>query len=143
MDASNKKMLINIAYVGTVLLTIAFSVLFMVAMTLKGVATYQQVIYYIWTILLILTMVLDVMANKSGNLKYIVGLIISGLAFLCLVVGIIVFAGMSVNGSIPYFAGEKFAIVIAFSVALTILSIVAFCVGQKMIEIKQSIKKSK
>ncbi len=143
MDASNKKMLINIAYVGTVLLTIAFSVLFMVAMTLKGVATYQQVIYYIWAILLILTMVLDVMANKSGNLKYIVGLIISGLAFLCLVVGIIVFAGMSVNGSIPYFAGEKFAIVIAFSVALTILSIVAFCVGQKMIEIKQSIKKSK
>ncbi len=143
MDASNKKMLINIAYVGTILLTIAFSVLFMVAMTLKGVATYQQVIYYIWAILLILTMVLDVMANKSGNLKYIVGLIISGLAFLCLVVGIIVFAGMNVNGSIPYFAGEKFAIVIAFSVALTILSIVAFCVGQKMIEIKQSIKKSK
>lgn len=136
MEVGYKKALLNIAYYSMITLAIAFSILFMIAMPLRGVAMYQQIVYYIWAILLIATLVLDIVASSINNLKFIVGLIIAGLVFLCLVMGIIVYAGMSVNGVIPYFAGERFALVIAFSVALSILSIVIFCVGQRLIDLK-------
>lgn len=138
MDTNGKRILLNIAYFATEMLTMIFCVLFMITMTMRGVATYQQVVYYIWSILLILTIVLDIIALKIHSLKFIVGLIIAGIALLCLVMGVIVYAGMNTGGVIPYFAGERFAIVIAFSVALTILSIVVFCIGQYLIELKNS-----
>lgn len=138
MDTNGKRILLNIAYFATEMLTMIFCVLFMITMTMRGVATYQQVVYYIWSILLILTIVLDIIALKIHSLKFIVGLIIAGIALLCLVMGVIVYAGMNTGGVIPYFAGERFAIVIAFSVSLTILSIVVFCIGQHLIELKNS-----
>ena len=84
MDASNKKILLNIAYWSMVVLTIAFSVLFLVVMPYMQVAMYQRVVYYIWTILLMLTILSDVVATKLKNYKFIVALVIGGLAFLCL-----------------------------------------------------------
>ena len=51
MDVSNKKTLLIIAYWSMVVLTIAFSVLFLVVMPYMQVAMYQRVVYYIWTIL--------------------------------------------------------------------------------------------
>ena len=138
MDTNGKRILLNIAYFATEMLVMIFCVLFMITMTMRGVATYQQVVYYIWSILLILTIVLDIIALKIHSLKFIVGLIIASIALLCLVMGVIVYAGMNTGGVIPYFAGERFAIVIAFSVALTILSIVVFCIGQHLIEQKNS-----
>lgn len=135
MDASNKKILLNIAYWSMVVLTIAFSVLFLVVMPYMQVAMYQRVVYYIWTILLMLTILSDVVATKLKNYKFIVALVIGGLAFLCLLVGIIVYAGMSIGWAIPYYAFGRFLTVVGFSVILIIMTIVTSVVGETMIEL--------
>ena len=135
MDASNKKILLNIAYWSMVVLTIAFSVLFLVVMPYMQVAMYQRVVYYIWTILLMLTILSDVVATKLKNYKFIVALVIGGLAFLCLLVGIIVYAGMSIGWAIPYYAFGRFLTVVGFSVILMIMTIVTSVVGETMIEL--------
>lgn len=136
MEADYKKTLLNIAYYGTAILTIALAICFMVGMSLRGVAMYQQVIYYIWAILLILTIVFDIISTHNGTMKFIIGLIVVGLTFLCILVGIINYAGMSVDGVIPYFAMGNFALIIGFSVVLTILTIVVFCVGEKITNLR-------
>lgn len=135
MDASNKKILLNIAYWSMVVLTIAFSVLFLVVMPYMQVVMYQRVVYYIWTILLMLTILSDVVATKLKNYKFIVALVIGGLAFLCLLVGIIVYAGMSIGWAIPYYAFGRFLTVVGFSVILIIMTIVTSVVGETMIEL--------
>lgn len=135
MDASNKKILLNITYWSMVVLTIAFSVLFLVVMPYMQVAMYQRVVYYIWTILLMLTILSDVVATKLKNYKFIVALVIGGLAFLCLLVGIIVYAGMSIGWAIPYYAFGRFLTVVGFSVILIIMTIVTSVVGETMIEL--------
>ena len=134
MGKSEKKTLLYVAYYASVTLTIAFSVLFMVAMSLSNVAIYQQVVYYVWAIVLILTICFDIFATNINQLKFISGLIVAGLNFLCLVMGIIVYGGMSIDGMIPYYAGQRFAIVILFSTILSIMSIVVFCVGERLAE---------
>lgn len=136
METSEKKTLLNVAYYAGATLVIVFSILFMITMRLRNVAMYQQVVYYIWACVLILTICFDIVATNTNQMKFIVGLIVAGLTFLCLVMGVIVYAGMSVDGLIPFFAGERFAIVIAFSVLLSILSIVVFCVGEKLIQLR-------
>ena len=135
MDASNKKILLNIAYWSMVVLTIAFSVLFLVVMPYMQVAMYQRVVYYIWTILLMLTILSDVVATKLKNYKFIIALVIGGLAFLCLLVGIIVYAGMSIGWAIPYYAFGRILTVVGFSVILMIMTIVTSVVGETMIEL--------
>lgn len=136
MDASNKKTLLKIAYCSMVVLTITLSILFLIAMPMRQVAMYQRVIYYIWAILLILTIVFDVFATKKANYKFIVALIIGALAFLCLLVGVIVYAGMSVDWMIPYYALGRFLTVIGFSVVLTIMAIVTSVIGESIIELE-------
>jgi hypothetical protein len=135
MDVSNKKTLLIIAYWSMVVLTIAFSVLFLVVMPYMQVAMYQRVVYYIWTILLMKTVLSDVVATKIKNYKFIVALVIGGLAFLCLLVGVIVYAGMSIGWEIPYYAFGRFLTVVGFSVILTIMTIVTSVIGETMIEL--------
>ncbi len=135
MEADNKKALLNIAYYGTIVITIALAIIFMISMSERDVAMYQQVVYYIWAILLILTIIFDIVASKKHNFKFLIGLIVVGLTFLCIVTGIIVYASMSVDWLVPYFAMGRFAIVIGFSVVLTIMLIVIYSVGEKIIEL--------
>ena len=135
MDVSNKKTLLIIAYWSMVVLTIAFSVLFLVVMPYMQVAMYQRVVYYIWTILLMITVLSDVVATKLKNYKFVVALVIGGLAFLCLLVGVIVYAGMSIGWAIPYYAFGRFLTVVGFSVILTIMTIVTSVIGETMIEL--------
>ncbi len=135
MDASNKKILLTIAYWSMAVLTIVFSILFLIAMPNMQVAMYQRVVYYIWTILLMLTIIADVAATKMKNYKFIVALVIGALAFLCLLVGTIVYAGMSIDWMVPFYALGRFFTVVGFSVVLTIMAIVTSVVGETMIEL--------
>lgn len=136
MEVNQKKGLLTIAYYSTAILTIVLSILFMIAMGNKEVAMWQRVIYYIWSIILILVILCDMMASCKNQHKFVVGLAITGLAFLCLIVGIIVYATTNTNGVIPFTSAYPFAIVIGFSVALTILAIVTFCTGEKLGSLK-------
>ena len=133
MDRGNKKALLQIAYYGTTILAIVVSIVFMIAMGMNEVALYQKIVYYIWAIVLILTLVVDVIATMKHDFKFLTGLVIAGLAFLCLVMGIIVYASFSVEWTIPFFALGRFFTLVGFSVVLTILAIVAFCTGEKLI----------
>ncbi len=137
METSDKKILLTITYYATIILAFASSILFMVSMTMRGVVMYQQIVYYIWAILLIATLIFDIIATNTNSLKFIVGLIVISLAFLCVVMGIIVFAGMSVAGAIPYYAIGRFSLVIGYSIVSTILTIIAYCVGLKLTKVNR------
>lgn len=143
METNNKKTLLNIAYYGTISITIALSIIFMITMTMQNVALYQQIVYYIWAILAIATIVFDIVAVTKNDFKFLIGLIIVGLTFLCLVMSIIVYVSMSVDWLIPYFALGRFATVIGFSVILTILTIVIYCIGEHLINLNISHKNRK
>ena len=52
-----------------------------------------------------------------------------------LLVGIIVYAGMSIGWAIPYYAFGRFLTVVGFSVILIIMTIVTSVVGETMIEL--------
>ena len=137
METSNKKILLNIAYYSLIVLTVAFSVIFMLIMPVMEIAMYQRVVYTLWAILLILTVIFDVVATCGvDSFKYLVGLIIAGLAFLCLLVGVIIYAGISVGGLIPYYALTRYFVLSGFSVGLTIMIIVLFCTGEKLMSFK-------
>lgn len=140
MDNSLKRTLYNIGYYCLCALVIAFSILFMVAMTRTGVAMYQQIVYYIWAILLILNVLFDIMATMHPALKFISGLIFYSLVFLMIVMGIIVYAGMSTNGLILIDNANLFGIVIGFSLALSIASVILFWQGERLIQSKQERK---
>ena len=140
MEVTYKKALYNIGYYALCSIVILLSVAFMVAMSLTKVPMYQQVVYYIWSFLLILTVVLDIVATNNSAMKFISGLIFYSLAFLSIVMGIIVYALFSVNGLIPAANSVLFAIVIGFSVALSILAIILFWQGERLIELKQERK---
>lgn len=140
MEVTYKKALYNIGYYALSAIIILLSIAFMVAMRLTGVAMYQQVVYFIWSILLILTVILDIVATNNSAMKFISGLIFYGLVFLCIVMGIIVYALMCVNGLIPLANSVLFSIVIGFSVALSIASIILFWQGERLIELKQQRK---
>ncbi|MBR2468387.1 MAG: hypothetical protein IKB42_05050 [Clostridia bacterium] len=133
MDRENKKTLLQIAYYGTSILTIALSIVFMIAMGMHEVAVYQKIVYYIWSIILILTIILDIVASIKHDFKFLTGLVIAALAFLCLVMGIIVYASFSVEWMVPFFAMGRFFTLVGFSTVLTILGIVVFCTGEKLI----------
>lgn len=140
MEHSLKKTLYNIGYYCLCAIVIAFSIMFMIAMTRTGVARYQQIVYYIWAVLLILNVLFDIFATMHPAFKFISGLIFYALVFLCIVMGIIVYAGMSTNGLILIDNSTLFSIVIGFSVALSIASVILYWQGEHLIEIKQERK---
>lgn len=137
MENSLKRTIYNIGYYCLCALIIAFSILFMVAMTRTRVAVYQQVVYYIWSILLILNVAFDIIANFNPALKFISGLTFYSLTFLCLVMGVIVYAAASTNGIILFDNSTLFSIVIGFSVTLSVASIILFWQGERIVESKQ------
>lgn len=143
MDVSLKKGLYYIGYYALAIIVVLVSVAFMVAMTLNSVPIYQQVVYYVWSIILIFTVMFDVYATKIGNLKYISGLAFYGLTFLCIAMGIIVYAANSFNGVAMLINSPLFSIAIGFSACLSVLSIIMFWQGQNIVELKSIIKKSR
>ena len=137
METTYKKILLNIAYYSLAVLTVAVSVWFMFIMRAMGIIEYQRVVYTIWAILIIPVVAFEIVATcRIYSLKYLVGLIVAAVTFLCLLVGIIVYAGMSIDGLVPYYALTRFYAVVGFSVGITIMLITLFCVGDNLLKLK-------
>lgn len=134
MEVDAKRVLLNMMYYTLIGLTFVFGVLFLVTMTSKGAAMWQQIIYYVWTIVLLGTLVLDIIYTIMGRMKFISGLIIYCLSVLCVIVGFIVFGFMNVAGVIAAGNIYMFSVLICFSLGLTITSIIIFCAGEKIVE---------
>lgn len=133
MELSAKKVINNLFYYTIALFVVLFSVLFMVSMAGKALAMYQMVVYYIWASLAIVVVIADLIATMMHKYKFIIGLAVYGLMVLCVVVGIIVFAGLSVGGIVPAGALDIFNTLIIYSVALTIGLLVVYHLGLKNI----------
>lgn len=129
MDTSAKKVMANLFYYTLAALIIAFSVLFIVALNTRAVATYQMVVYDIWAAVVILVVLADIWATMTNRSKYIIGLIVYGLTLLFIIVGFIVFAGLSTNGIVLAANVTIFNTLIYFSLGLTIALIVLYIVG--------------
>lgn len=132
MDLSAKKVLYNLFYYTMALFVLLFSVFFMVSLASRALAPYQQWVYYIWTGLLIITLLADVIATVMNRHKFLIGLIVYGLMVIAVIVGIIVFSSLNVGGMIPVAVLDSFNVLIFYSLALTIGLIVTYRLGVKL-----------
>lgn len=138
MDLTAKKVLVNLFYYSLAFLIVLFSVLFMVLIGTKTLATYQMIIYYIWAGIAIAVVVFEVFASMRNRYKLVVGLIIYGLTFLCLLVGFIVYAALQTNGIIPAASLDVFSVLIYFSLAISIALITLFVLGTHMAKLAEA-----
>lgn len=134
MDSSAKKVMVNLYYYTIALFVLLFSVLFMVSMASKALATYQAVIYYVWAGLTIVLLFADIVATVMKKYKLIVGLCIYALMVMAVIVGIIVYAALNVGGIIPAGALDIFNTLILYSGALSFGLIIVYALGIKMID---------
>lgn len=139
MDISAKRVLNNLYYYTVALFVLVFSVLFMVRMAGLALASYQMVVYYIWTAIAIVLVIADVIATMMNNrYKYLISLCIYGLMVLAVIVGFIVYAAMQVGGVIPAGSLGMFNTLIFFSLGLTVGLIVVNSLGYKVVELNES-----
>jgi hypothetical protein len=134
MEVQGRKVLCNIFYYSMAFLVLLFTILFMILLSNIAVATYQMVIYMIWSAALIILLIADVIATMMNRFKFVIGLLIYGLAFIYLVVAFIIYAAMNVGGLIPATAIDAFSVLVYFPLALTIGLFIVYFAGNKRAE---------
>ncbi len=137
MDLSARKILANLFYYSFALLLIAFSIIFMIMLGNKDIATGWLVVYYIWSGLLILAVVLDAFSAMRGQYRFGAGLLNYLLSITFLVVGFVIYFRLSTDGVVPAANLDVFSTLIYFPLALTIALNVLFSLGNKMIRVNE------
>ena len=91
MENNQKWILLNVAYYTLVAIGILFSVLFMIRIANSTLPALIQIIYYIWAVALIMTLIFDIYSTMKHEKKYIVGLIFFILTILCVIMAAVVY----------------------------------------------------
>ena len=143
MSAKQKNILLSMTYFTLAAITIAFCVLFMIFLSTQTTAIYQQVMYYVLSSLVVLLVVLDIIFTIIKANKYITGMLIYLLTLLTIIMGCILYGLMNVDGAIV--ANNLFGYIgmMALSYMVTIMLIVVYCVGEKLISNSVKIMKRK
>lgn len=130
MELSQKRTLQSILYFSILALTIIGSVFFMITLARPGTMMYARIIYYIWTGVLIATLICDIFSTFMHRCKFIVGLVIFVLAILWLIMAIIVYFNLSTGAVLIEANMGLFNRLVVFSFVLTVMSIFTFITGE-------------
>ena len=76
MSVNGKRILSSITYYTLAVLTLLASAFFIYCLSVKDVAGWARVIYYIWTAVVIGVTIFDVICTNSGEGKFISGVIV-------------------------------------------------------------------
>lgn len=133
MENNQKRVLLNLAYFTLIGLGIIFSILFAVRVANSTLPILVQIIYYVWTAVLVITLIYDVYCTFRGGMKYYVGWIFFILTLLCVIMAAVVFVvdGISIAGIETAEIGYFINTMISFIPVK--LAIFAFLFGQKII----------
>lgn len=130
MELTHKKILQNMLYYSVLALTIIASVFFMVTLAMRDTMMYARVIFYIWTGVLVATLIFDIVCTVMHKNKFIVGLILFVLAVCWLVMAIIVYFNLSTGAMLVAANMGLFNRLVVYSFILTIMGITTFIIGE-------------
>jgi len=134
MDNTSERMLRNVIYYSLILLILALSGLFVARVaTTGGIALWIQIIYYIWTAILILALgcnTVGVIMKKSrsylGYLWYVILL-------LAVIMADVLFMNLNVINSLGTITEVTFMGILMLCFIPAILGIIAYRVSEKII----------
>ena len=124
MSVNGKRILSNITYYTLAILTLIASAFFIYCLSVKDVAGWARVIYYIWTAVVIGVIIFDVICTNSGEGKFISGIIVYVLSVLAVAMACILYF---TNSGMAGLATEFFNLFI--SVSLISLITTGFLIG--------------
>lgn len=133
MEASLKKMLLNLVYYTLVAVMVAFVVFFLITLSNASMANWERICYYILTIALVLTVVFDIFCTMRRTNKYTAGLILYVVTILMIILSLVIFATNSENGRLLIDISERFNRIIFYGYLINALAILIYCTGEKQI----------
>lgn len=133
MENNQKRSLLNMAYYSLIGVSLIFSILFILRTSFSTLPIYIQIIYYIWSVALIINLIFDVYCTMKHRMKYISGLIFFVLSLLCVVMAIIVFFVQGISVEVIRTVEITYFMNIALSITPVTLGIYAFLFGEKII----------
>lgn len=136
MEFSGKKILLNIVYYTLIVIMMAIAVSFLIILGMSDMAMYAKIFYFILTVLFMLLIIFDIICTHLDRMKFVSGIVLYVLSIATLVMIFILYGMTASRAMIPTDSVNVFATLSSISLALMILSIVIYCVGQKIVEYK-------
>jgi len=133
MENNQKRILLNMAYYTLVALGILFSVLFMLRIAASTLPVLIKIIYYIWSVVLIITLLFDIYCTMKHEKKYITGIIFFVLTILCVIMAAVVFFVQGISFGLITTTEVAYFINIALSFMPIQTAIYAFLFGERII----------
>ena len=130
MELTHKRILQSMLYYSMLALTIILSVFFMITLSMKDTMLYARIIYYIWTGVLVASLIFDIVCTIMHKNKFVVGLILFVFAVLWLVMAIIVYFNLSTGAMLVAANMGLFNRLVVLSFILTGMSIFTFITGE-------------
>lgn len=134
MSVSNKRWLSTVVYYTLAVLAILCSAFFVYCLIMNPVAMWAKIIYFIWSGLVIGTVIFDIICTISGEAKQMSGIIVYILALLALAMACILYF---INSGMGGMASEFFNLFISvslISLMATGFLIATWVVGEGLVE---------
>ena len=134
MSVEKKKALSKLTYFTLVILTLCAVAFFIYCLNVRAVAMWAKVIYYVWSGLVIGVVIFDVICTRSGEAKYVSGLLVYVLSVLSVVVACILYF---VNSGFMPLSADFFTLFLSVAIVSLMVSgylIATWCVGESLVE---------
>ncbi len=142
MTINNKKLLTRIVYYTLAVLTLISVGFFFYALTVKDVAIWAKVIYFIWSGLVVGEVVFDVICTNSRQDKTTSGFVVYILSILSVAMACVLYVINTWDIGLATDFLPLFTSVSMLALMTSGYLIATWCVGKHMVEHEESIKES-
>lgn len=137
MKTNANKTLLTIAYFGCILIMLALVVTLIIGLIRMDVALWVKICYIALSALLVSVVIFDCVCLYTGTTTYIAGFILYALTVAVVIVSFVLYSRLTLtSGLIPTADLSLFVFEVGNLVAIDILSIVIYCLGN--INVKNS-----
>lgn len=133
MENNQKRSLLNLAYYTLIALGVIFSVIFILRIAASTLPILIKIIYYIWSAVLIISLLFDVYCTMKHKKKYITGLIFFVLTILCVIMAAVVYFTQGISLALITTTEVTYFINMALSFMPIKLAIFAYLFGERII----------
>ncbi len=134
MSVERKKLLSVIVYYTLAALAILSAAFFVFALSVRDVALWAKIVYYIWSGFVVGVVIFDIICTSSNEGKHVSGIIIYVLSVLAVIMACILYF---LNSGVAGLATELFNIFLSvslLSLMTTGYTIATWCVGESLVE---------
>ena len=143
MYTSEKKVLSIMTYFALIAFMVTFVVFGYILLTTTTLPLWAEIAYYILISALVLNIIIDVVCTYSGTGKFASGFMLYVLTFAVIVVSMVLGSSLAVGGVIPTEMLGLYGGIIGLVTTINILSIIIYCLGEKIVVYDDAAKKHK